>query len=168
MHTVFWKRFAASTIDGLILTVAIKVAQWSAPHVPESNPEALVESSPAWVMFVLVVETAGAALMIVTLMWTYFAAMESSKLQASVGKLALGLKVTDLYGRRVSFGRASGRFFGKYLSTFLLGIGYLMAAFTFRRQALHDLIAGCLVVDREQPHGLVAVPLIVQEPDRLS
>ena len=78
--------------------------------------------------------------------WLYFALMESSEMQATVGKMALGLYVTDLEGRRVSFGKATARFFGKILSTMTLGIGYIMAGFTVRKQALHDLIAGCLVL----------------------
>lgn len=76
----------------------------------------------------------------------YFAVMESSTTQATLGKMALGLKVTDHYGRRVTFGRATGRYMAKYLSTMSLGVGYVMAAFTARKQALHDLVAGTLVV----------------------
>jgi uncharacterized RDD family membrane protein YckC len=78
--------------------------------------------------------------------WLYYALMESSKNQATVGKLALGLKVTDEKGKRISFGRASGRFFAKILSSIILGIGFLMIAFTEKKQGLHDEIAGCLVV----------------------
>ncbi len=66
--------------------------------------------------------------------------------QGTVGKKILGLRVTDLNGNRVSFGRASGRFFGKIVSGFTLMIGYIMAGFTEKKQALHDMIAGCLVV----------------------
>jgi len=76
----------------------------------------------------------------------YHAAMESSPLQATVGKLLLGAKVTDLNGRRISFVRALGRFAGKIASFLILGIGFVMAAFTEKRQALHDLIAGTLVM----------------------
>ncbi|PYV64750.1 MAG: RDD family protein, partial [Acidobacteria bacterium] len=57
-----------------------------------------------------------------------------------------GLKVTDLAGRRISFARASGRYFAKYLSSMTLLIGYIMAGFTERKQALHDMIAGTLVI----------------------
>jgi uncharacterized RDD family membrane protein YckC len=60
--------------------------------------------------------------------------------------MALGIRVTDLDGGRISFGRATGRYFGKILSGLILGIGFLMAAFTERKQALHDLLAGTLVV----------------------
>ncbi len=78
--------------------------------------------------------------------WIYEAAMESSSKQATVGKMALGLKVTDLEGRRISFPRATGRHFAKYVSGMALLIGYIMAGFTERKQALHDMIAGTLVV----------------------
>jgi uncharacterized RDD family membrane protein YckC len=72
--------------------------------------------------------------------------MESSAKQATVGKMALGLVVTDLNGNRITFARATGRYFGKALSSLILHIGYLMAGFTPKKQALHDIIAECLVV----------------------
>ena len=78
--------------------------------------------------------------------WLYFALMESSRYQGTVGKLAVQIKVTDLHGNPLTFGRASGRYFGKLLSGLLLGIGYFMAAFTEKKQGLHDIMAGCLVV----------------------
>ena len=77
--------------------------------------------------------------------WIYEAAMESSSKQATVGKMALGLKVTDLEGRRISFARATGRHLAKLVSGMILLIGYIMAGFTERKQALHDMIAGTLV-----------------------
>jgi uncharacterized RDD family membrane protein YckC len=78
--------------------------------------------------------------------WIYYAALESSSWQATLGKKILGLRVTDLAGNRISFARASGRFFGMILSSMILGIGFLMAGFTARKQALHDILAGCLVL----------------------
>lgn len=80
--------------------------------------------------------------------WVYFAAMESSSLQGTFGKVVIGIKVTDISGARISFGRASGRYFGKFISTIILDIGWLMAAFTTKKQALHDSMADCLVVNR--------------------
>ena len=79
-------------------------------------------------------------------LYPYFVLMESSRLQGTIGKLILGLKVTDTFGRRISFGRASGRFFGKLLSGQILLIGYLMAALTAKKQALHDVLARTLVI----------------------
>lgn len=78
--------------------------------------------------------------------WIYEAALESSSKQATVGKMALGIKVTDLEGRRISFARATARHFAKILSGMILLIGYIMAGFTPRKQALHDMIAETLVV----------------------
>ena len=80
--------------------------------------------------------------------WLYYSLMESSLNQATLGKMALGLKVTDLNGNRISFGRATGRYFGHYLSALILGIGYLMIAFSEKKQGLHDMIAETLVVKR--------------------
>jgi uncharacterized RDD family membrane protein YckC len=54
--------------------------------------------------------------------------------------------VTDLAGRRISFGRATGRFFAKYISATILMIGFVMAGFTEKKQALHDILAGTLVI----------------------
>lgn len=78
--------------------------------------------------------------------WLYFSVFESSRLQATPGKLALGIRVTDLEGNRIGFGRATGRFFSKIVSGLILDIGYIMAAFTSRKQALHDMMAGTLVI----------------------
>ena len=78
--------------------------------------------------------------------WIYHTMMESSRHQGTLGKMALGVKVTDLNGNRISFARANGRFFGKWLSGAIMNIGYLMAAFTEKKQALHDTLAGTLVV----------------------
>jgi uncharacterized RDD family membrane protein YckC len=79
-------------------------------------------------------------------LFLYFTLLESSPLQATLGKLMLGIKVTDLLGKRISFARGTVRFFSKLLSGQLLLIGYLMAVFTEKKQALHDLLAGTLVV----------------------
>lgn len=83
--------------------------------------------------------------------WLYFALMESSKFQATVGKLAIGLIVTDLDGQRISFGRATGRYFAKILSGLILFIGFIMVAFTERKQGLHDIIASTLVYKTRDP-----------------
>jgi len=75
--------------------------------------------------------------------WLYWASLESSVWQATFGKRILGLQVTDLDGRRLSFARASGRHFGK-----IIFVGFVLAAFTPKKQALHDMMAGCLVIRR--------------------
>jgi uncharacterized RDD family membrane protein YckC len=80
--------------------------------------------------------------------WLYYAYLESGEKQATWGKQSLGLYVTDLQGNRITFGRASGRFFAKFVTGLTMGIGYIMAGFTERKQALHDMIASCLVLRR--------------------
>jgi uncharacterized RDD family membrane protein YckC len=77
--------------------------------------------------------------------WLYEALMTSSSYQATLGKMIFGMKVTDLYGNRISFARATGRYFAKILSGMMLGIGFLMVGFTERKQGLHDMIAETLV-----------------------
>jgi len=85
-------------------------------------------------------------ILFLTFPWFYFALMESSSTRATIGKMALGLQVTDLYGDRISFGRATGRYFGKIISGFILMIGFMMAGWTSQKQALHDMMAGTLVI----------------------
>lgn len=78
--------------------------------------------------------------------WLYYSLMESSPKQATIGKMILGISVTDLSGNRISFGRATGRYFSKIISGIIFCIGYIMAAFTARKQALHDIMASSLVI----------------------
>jgi uncharacterized RDD family membrane protein YckC len=79
--------------------------------------------------------------------WLYFAVCESSSWQATIGKLALGMRVTDLHGARISFGRALGRYGGKLISGFIFCVGFLLVAFTQRKQGLHDMLANTLVLN---------------------
>jgi uncharacterized RDD family membrane protein YckC len=81
--------------------------------------------------------------------WLYHALMECSKNQGTLGKMALGLRVTDLDGRRINFGRATGRYFAKIISYMTLMIGFIMAAFTSKKQALHDFVGGTLVLSKQ-------------------
>jgi uncharacterized RDD family membrane protein YckC len=83
--------------------------------------------------------------------WAYFALMESSPAQATLGKIAFEIRVTDLSGGPISFRRASARYWLKLLSTLVFGIGWLLAAVTPHRQALHDLLAGTHVVRAQAP-----------------
>jgi uncharacterized RDD family membrane protein YckC len=76
----------------------------------------------------------------------YYSLLESSSWQGTLGKKLLGMRVTDLNGNRISFGRATGRYFGKILSGMICFIGFVMVAFTEKRQGLHDMLAGTLVV----------------------
>ena len=80
--------------------------------------------------------------------WLYEAFMLSSEWQATVGKRAMSLVVTGANGNRISFARATGRHFAKYVSAFILLIGFIMAAFTAKKQALHDMMAETLVIQK--------------------
>lgn len=96
--------------------------------------------------------------------WIYFAALESSQLQATLGKKVLGLKVTGLQGGRVGFWRASGRYFGKLIAVISLGAGFAPMFFTEKKQGFHDYVAGCVVLDQrvappESSQGTPAEPL---------
>jgi uncharacterized RDD family membrane protein YckC len=84
--------------------------------------------------------------------WLYFALQESSGAQATLGKRVLGIIVTDMDGRRIGFGQATGRYFGKILSGLICCVGYFMVAFTEKSQGLHDILASTLVV-RGTPKG---------------
>ena len=78
----------------------------------------------------------------------YYTIMETSKFQATVGKLAVGLKVTDVNGEKLDFTKALVRNLCKIISSMILFIGYIMAGFTEKKQGLHDIIAGTLVVKK--------------------
>jgi uncharacterized RDD family membrane protein YckC len=86
----------------------------------------------------------------ITVNWLYFSLCESSTWQATVGKKVLGLRVTDEYGNRVGFARATGRYFGKIISSLICLVGFIMVAFTERKQGLHDMLAGTLVLEGPQ------------------
>jgi uncharacterized RDD family membrane protein YckC len=127
----FWKRFAASLIDGVISVVGGFILGIAYGFTLGTDAGAELFGQVFGVL----------------LGWIYFAGFESSGYQATVGKHVLNVRVTDEAGRRVSFARATGRHFGKILSTLTLFIGYLMAGFTEKKQALHDKLAGCLVTN---------------------
>ncbi len=146
----FWLRFVAYIIDlillsivggffGVIAGVIIGIRAAAGGASSASASAAAAAGAITGVMIVYAV--------VFVICWLYFALMESSAIQGTVGKLALGLKVTDLDGQPISFGRASGRFFGKLVSG-ILCIGFIMAGFTEKKQGLHDMMAGCLVVKK--------------------
>ena len=103
--------------------------------------------TPVSVIFALIGAYLTAITIVFIIDWLYYAIMESRK-GATFGKMALGITVLDMSGRPVSFGRATGRYFGKILSGIILGIGYIIAGFTQQKQALHDILAGCIVVNK--------------------
>ena len=147
----FWKRFAALLIDGILVSMVegilflpvlgmFGISLFSA--VNSESPSQIVGS-----VLALIAASVGWVCLTAVVSWLYYALMESSERGATVGKLALGIRVVDSNGNRISFGRASGRYFAKIISGAILMVGYLMAAFTDRKQALHDIIAGCLVIN---------------------
>jgi uncharacterized RDD family membrane protein YckC len=91
---------------------------------------------------------AATALLTTIIAILYWSIMESSKYQATVGKMALGLKVSDVDGQNLDFVKSLIRNVCKIISGMILGIGYIMAGFTERKQGLHDIIAGTLVVKK--------------------
>ena len=134
----FWRRFAAYMIDGVIIAFALNQLGslfWTLLALSIEDFSTLRQYDAVYLLT-----------MSIPLAWVYFSGMESSPLQATIGKLVIGLRVTDLQGERISFGRATGRFYAKYLSGMILLIGYFMAGFTQKKQALHDVMAKCLVL----------------------
>lgn len=138
----FWRRVLAYIIDAIILSIVggiISAALFgSAAGLSSLMPGS--ESTTALTGAMLGVQGLS-----FVLNWLYFAVLESSSMQGTLGKKALGMIVTDLDGGRIGFGRATGRYFAKILSAVILMIGFVMVAFTARKQGLHDLIAGTLV-----------------------
>jgi uncharacterized RDD family membrane protein YckC len=145
----FWRRFVAHLIDQIVVGIAAFVVLLPGLALLGVGIGAgIMEESESAVglIFAAIAAYLVAIMLIVIGQWLYYALMESSSRQATLGKLALGIVVTDLSGSRVSFGRATGRYFGKILSGMIMCIGYIMAGFTERKQALHDIMASCLVV----------------------
>lgn len=146
VYAGFWRRFAALIIDRLVIGLALGAVAVIVVLGTLSVGQAKAQSSA---------ENAGAAA-VQALIWLgylvisplYFALQESSEHQGTIGKRAMGIKVTTLDGERLSFGHALGRWLASGLSYFTFYIGFIMAGFTERKQALHDMIAGTLVVDR--------------------
>jgi uncharacterized RDD family membrane protein YckC len=78
--------------------------------------------------------------------WLYEALLTSSSWQGTIGKRVLRLKVVDEAGNRIGFGRATGRFFAKILSSMFFCIGFIMIGFTDKKRGLHDMLAGTVVM----------------------
>lgn len=150
----FWLRFLALLIDNFVLGVGFVLILIPLIFLTGLrgildgfHPNKDLNNAGIVVLVGLLLLCATVSLV---LTWLYHALMESSEWQATLGKKVLGLVVTDLAGRRVSFGRASGRHFGKMLTNLIPAfIGYIMAGFTEKKQALHDMVAGCLVLRRD-------------------
>ena len=119
-------RVAAAAIDIAILSLPFSFVLFGATVIPD-----VFEDHQSLIQLILTV-----------LFWTYFAAQECAPRQGTIGKRILGLKVTDLSGQPISFARASARHFARVF----LVIGFLLALFSERRQALYDVVTGCVVL----------------------
>ena len=128
----FWRRLLAYLIDGLVIFAVQVVLTLLVFMIAPNDLQAAANVAPVTALVA----------------WAYFALLESSPARATLGKLALNLFVADLHGDPISFWRATARYWLKILSWLVVGLGWLMAAFTPRKQALHDLLAGTLVLRR--------------------
>jgi uncharacterized RDD family membrane protein YckC len=150
----FWIRFAAHLIDSFIVGIPLGIVlvalvfmlagagAFARPNPPVEPGEAAARFAP--LIFAMLFP---AILLVVIAAWLYYAGMESSARQATFGKSLMSLRVTNGEGQRLSFGHATGRYFAKIISGLIpFAIGYIMAGFTAKKQALHDLIAGTLVL----------------------
>lgn len=149
VYAGFWKRFAAYFIDTFVIGIVTWVVQmmvmagmFGVGMSASGDPSAILAGAG---MFGLLF---GMILLPLAMNAVYFAWMHSSGKQATLGKMAVGIKVTDDDGRAITFWRGIGRYFATIVSSLILCIGYLMAGFTDRKRALHDMIASTLVVDQ--------------------
>lgn len=141
MYAGFWKRVAAYLIDNILVTVLNYVVFFCISLAAAPWLQNQPDEPSSWVSLLIMLIMLGIFLL-------YYVYAESSPWQATVGKLIMGIKVTDLNGNRISFWRSLGRYAAMVISSFTFLIGYLMCAWTERKQCLHDKIAGCLVVDK--------------------
>lgn len=148
VYAGFWKRFAAYTIDSLVVGIVGAILQMVIAGVmfggmaALGNPSELLATGAGiggLLLLYLAPLALGAA---------YYGFFHASANQASLGKMAVGIKVTDEYGEHISFWRGFWRYFGLIVSSIPLGIGLIMAGFTDRKRALHDMMCSTLVVDR--------------------
>jgi len=142
----FWKRFGAFIIDSVVLVVITCVCAVIAVIVFGAAMFSTLFSTFLGA-FLAIIAVVGYYLFAIVLGWLYFTLMESSARQATLGKMAMGIVVIDINGNRISFVRANIRYWSKILSSFIFFIGYILAAFTEKKQALHDLIANTFVID---------------------
>lgn len=147
----FWWRFLAYIIDALILSViffplgmAVGLGMAASGAEPDSPLSPVVNLS----LYGFQILTN----------WLYHAFCESSSWQGTIGKKILGLRVTDMTGNKISFGRATGRYFGMLLSGMICSIGFIMVAFTEKKQGLHDMLASTLVLKGPAVPEYVAPP----------
>jgi uncharacterized RDD family membrane protein YckC len=151
LYAGFWLRVVAAIIDGLILTIPMAVVVFL--MMVSALPSLMRSSDPMTVLMTILPRLLTLLLIYLAGSWLYWGLLESSTWQATLGKMALGLYVTDLARNRATFGRTSGRFFAgrgigviPYLGGLYFLISCILAGFTGKKQALHDMMAGCLVL----------------------
>ncbi len=137
----FWRRGLAWCIDCLVQLLLLALASVTGFAIGLGG--ALLNIKPETLQFAAGLST---VFLMVIGSWLYAAYMESSERQATYGKMLARIVVTDMAGRRISFGRATARHFAKYLSAFAIMVGYLVALFSKNNQAMHDMAAETLVV----------------------
>ena len=144
MYAGFWKRVGAFMIDWIVLFGAeiLFIFIWAGFELL-LNAIGLEQNTKELVLGVL-----GAPIYFL-IPWLYYANFESSNFKATLGKQAVGIVVIDKNNNRISFGRASARFWSKILSIIILFIGFVMAAFTKEKQALHDIISSTYVINKD-------------------
>lgn len=153
----FWARFAAYFIDGAIVAFLMVESIWlvreELSYYLAAHPEILklLQGGGETTSYTSTYDWENkfmyyyAAIFGLIFNWVYFAGFESSHLRSTPGKWMLGIYVTDMDNKRITFSQATGRHFGKIISGLMLCIGYMMAGFTEHKQALHDMMAGCYV-----------------------
>jgi uncharacterized RDD family membrane protein YckC len=147
----FWIRFLAFLIDSVVINTIMWVLIFPMLSALGLLNDINNVDFYNWEEFGIFLLSAIPALVTVNLLitWMYYALLQSGPRQATIGKMALGIIVIDINGNRMTFARASLRYFSKIISSFIMMIGYIMAAFTEKKQALHDIIANTYVVKKE-------------------
>lgn len=144
VYAGFWRRFVAVIIDSIILSIVGAIVGAITGFIIGL----ILGLSGAGMVTIQIVTGVIGFITGMLLNWLYYTLLESSSKQATIGKLALGIVVTDLNGSPISFGKANGRYWGKIVSAITLLIGFIMAGFTQKKQALHDIMASTLVVKK--------------------
>ena len=152
-YASFWKRLGARLLDQLVLIVPGALIFLVVDLVFQDSLRYALRNNPLEVVTIDATKRLWKSGLATLITWLYFALFECSVYQGPPGKWLLRLTVTDKDGNRLTFGRATGRYFAKLISGLTLGIGFLMALFTEKRQMLHDIIANCLVLDNSTPRG---------------
>lgn len=155
-YASFGARWAAHIIDFLILYVVnwiiltpiLGAVGFGIASANEFDLESMSEGDMIASITALMGALVAGSIILYVVRVLYGAFMESSKFQATIGKMALGLKVTSVDGNKLTFVMALLRHIGKIVSGFIIFIGYIMAAFTEKKQALHDFIASSVVVKK--------------------